>query len=94
MAFVEDLTLYFADFGVAATLAGVPVRGIFDAAGGAHGLGQGGGIVALEPRFTLPSADVPGAVFGATLAIGAAGYTVREHLPDGTGVSTLLLQAA
>ena len=86
MAFVEDLVSFFADFGVAGTLSGVPVRGIFDAAGSAQL-----GIQAADPQFQLPSASVPAAVFDATLIVPAGTYKVREAIPDGTGMTLLVL---
>lgn len=93
MSFAEDLAPFFAEFAVEATLDGAAVQGIFDAPGGVQ-TGAGSSIVATEPLFTLRTAQVPAAVFGKPMVIGGANYTVREHLPDGTGVSTLALQAA
>jgi hypothetical protein len=90
MAFVEDLTPYFADFGDAATLAGAAVRVIFDGPGGVLG-----GMTIEAPQVQIASSGVPAAYKGATLIIstgrGAGTYKVREHLPDGTGMSLLSL---
>lgn len=90
MAFAEDLAPYFADFGDDATLAGVAVRVIFDGPGG-----QQGGLTIEAPQVQIASASVPAAYKGATLVIstgrGAGSYKVREHLPDGTGMSLLSL---
>lgn len=92
MPFTEDLTPYFADFGEPGTLAGQPVRGIFDAPA-AQQLG-GVGMAAEPPQYTLPTAQVPAEPYGAALALARGNYTVREHVPDGTGVSILLLSEA
>ena len=54
MAFAEDLTPYFADFGDAATLAGVAVRVIFDGPGGLQG-----GSTIESPQVQIASASVP-----------------------------------
>jgi hypothetical protein len=86
MEFVEDLTPFFAQFGDAGTLSGVSVRGIFDAAGTAQL-----GITSAEPQFQLPSASVPAAIFDATLIIPAGTFKVREAIPDGTGLTLLVL---
>ena len=86
MSFVEDLAPFLADFGVAGTLAGSPVRGIFDAAGTAQL-----GMVSAEPQFQLPSVSVPAAIFDATLTIPAGSYKVREAIADGTGMTLLVL---
>lgn len=94
MAFTEDLSLFFADFGVDATLSGQPVRGIFDRQYALQSLGDAG-ISGAEPAFTLTSASVPAAIFGATLVIpGQGSFTVREAQPDGTGLTVLMLQSA
>lgn len=92
MDFAEDLSPLFADFGEDGTLAGLPVRGIFDAPGGQQ-LG-GIGMASEPPQFTLPSAQVPADSYGLALVLTRGSYTVREHVPDGTGVSILLLSEA
>lgn len=93
MAFAEDLVPFFADFGDAATLAGVAVRVIFDGPGGTSG-----GMTIEAPQVQIASASVPAAYKGATLVVatgrGAGSYKVREHLPDGTGLSLLSLTKA
>jgi len=90
MAFVENLAVFVSDFGDAGTLAGVPVRGIFDAPAGV----DLGGITASEPQFQLPSAQVPASSRGQLLVIPQGSFTVRETLPDGTGMTLLLLTVA
>ena len=90
MALVEDLSVFLADFGESATLAGAPVRVIFDAPGG-----QFGGISATQPQVTIATASVPANYLDAVLVIpGRGSFSVSEHLPDGTGMSVLLLAAA
>lgn len=91
MAFAEDLSPFFSTvgFAVTATLDGVAVQGIFDEAGVVDG-----GLAAVAPQFTLPTAQVPAEPYGKVLVIGARSFTVREHQPDGTGVSTLVLSDA
>lgn len=90
MAFAEDLAPFFADFGDTATLAGGSVRVIFDGPGGAAN-----GMTIEAPQVQIASASVPAAYKGALLVIssgrGAGTYKVREHLPDGTGMSLLSL---
>ena len=90
MPLVEDLSVFFADMGEDATLAGAAVRVIFDAPGG-----QFGGISATQPQVTIATASVPASYLDAALVIpGRGSFSVTEHVPDGTGVSVLLLQAA
>lgn len=93
MAFAESLGLFFADFGDAATLAGAPVRVIFDEPGG-DAVGMG----AEYPQVQIASDSVPADYAGAALVIstgrGAGSWRVREHRPDGTGMSLLMLTQA
>lgn len=87
--FVEDFTIYFADFGVDATLNAVPVRGIFDAMPATSFNVVSGS----APAFSLASASVPADPRGLALVIGADSYTVREYTHDGSGLCTLKLEA-
>lgn len=92
MAFTEDLTVFTADFGVAATLAGVAVRVNFDE----NTVGIfGGEVSSIGPSCLLPTTSVasrlPGQAFvvsalPAHLAHLAGTYTLREaqyEPPDG-----------
>lgn len=89
--FTEDLRIFFADFGVNATLNGASVRGIFDAG---FALGEVGiGMAGTQPAYTLASASVSGDPVGQHLVVGGVTYYVAAHQPDGTGVSRLLLEA-
>jgi hypothetical protein len=88
--FSDTSSLYFADFGVAGTLGGLPVRVIFDAPA-EHALGA---VIAPYPQVLIEDASVPAAAEGLPLSIPQGNYTVREVLPDGTGITTLLLSAA
>lgn len=64
MAFVEDLAPFFADFGEDATLAGQPVRVIFDGPGG-----NNLGLSTESPVVQISSASVPAAYQGAQLVL-------------------------
>ncbi len=93
MAFVEDFSNFLADFGDGGLLDGQAVRVIFDAPVLSPALA---GMVALaaEPQVQLPTASVPQPVFGKSLVIAQGAFIVREHIPDGTGMSLLLLTRA
>jgi hypothetical protein len=93
MAFAETFAPFFADFGDDGTLAGQAVRGIYEVPVARDGIGD---VLALaaQPQFTLATASVPANPFGAALVIPQGSFTVREHLPDGTGLSVLLLDKA
>lgn len=93
MNLAADLPVFFADFGVAATLDGNAVRGLFD-----NGYAQGNvgmlGMATTQPTLTLASTDVPADPVGAAVLVGVAAYVVAAHEPDGTGVTRLLLEVA
>jgi hypothetical protein len=92
MAMTEDLTAFFDpdEFAVSATLAGVPVTGIFDNAFDEQALAMG--LAGTVPLFTLASGSVPSPVVGQPLVYGGTTYTVVETLPDGTGITRLRLR--
>ncbi len=84
------MTPFFADFGEDATLAGAAVRVIFDGPGGVFN-----GMTATQPQVQVRTADVPVEYLGAAVVIpGRGSFTVAEHVPDGTGLSLLLLTKA
>lgn len=89
--FAEDLRIFFADAGVDGTLAGQPVRVLFDSPADEM---LGGGLIAQQPQVLIATASVPADVEGEPLVIPQGSFTVRAHLPDGTGMSTLHLTKA
>ena len=94
MSFVEDLTPFFADFGVDATVGGVVVRAIYDEPGIVSPLG-GRGSASTQPQITVPSAGLPASLHGAAATVpGKGSFTVAAAEPDGTGVTVLLLERA
>jgi hypothetical protein len=90
MAFQENLSAFFTDFGDDGLLAGTTVRGTYTGPTVTASLGEVG-IDASEPQFELPTAMVPADSYGLHLVIPQGHFTVRQHLPDGTGMSLLLL---
>jgi hypothetical protein len=90
MAFIEPIAGFFGTdgFAVTATLNSVAVTGIFDAAY-YEPLGE---VQGRQPMFMLPTASAPSAAHGQTLVIGTTTYKVRGVQPDGTGVTTLILE--
>ena len=91
MAFVEDPTLFFSDFAVAATLQGVAVASgvIFDAD---YVEPLGNMVEGRAPVATAVSAEIPSVAQGQSLVIGATTYKVRGVEPDGTGITLLRLE--
>lgn len=88
MAFVEDFSAYFADFGVAATVGGVAVTGVFDKmAAEAFGVVSGN-----DPQLVVT--DTVTASQGTAVSIGGTSYAVAEVIDDGTGLRVLKLEKA
>jgi len=83
--------------GVPAELAGIAVLGIFDEPMVVDPLG-GFGIAASRPQYSMPSSAVPANVTDAPLQLLYRGvlrrFVVREHEPDGTGLTVLKLSEA
>ena len=96
----DDLTIFFSidDFGLAGsyTLNGgatSTINGIYDNEFLEVDPQSGVGIVSAEPRFMCRSSDVPAtAAPGDALVVNSINYTVRVIQPDGTGVTTLVLE--
>jgi hypothetical protein len=95
--FDEDLSPFFVEFASSVTATpegGAPVefRGIFSDADLAARLGAMP-VDLASPRLVARTADVSGFPRGTVLEVeGQPGqFRLAEHLPDGTGVSTIIL---
>jgi hypothetical protein len=89
----EDLTPFFVpgEFaGIADTLNGVPVVGILDEA--FVSIADGIGMAATRPAYHLASTSLPADPEGLTLVASGKQFRVATPQPDGTGVTTLLLE--
>ncbi len=98
---LEDFSAFLSDFAVVCTLSnGVSIRGVFD--NGAAGVSIRGvfdngaanslNIIGSDPKLVCQSADVSTLTFGSTLSIQGVTYTVRQIMPDGFGITTLMLE--
>lgn len=93
-ALVEDLTIFFDEFAVTATLAnGATVSVIFDRA---HIEVMGGQIDGTQPICVAQTADITAntIAFGTRITIGGTAYQVKGLHPDSTGLTTLMLEEA
>jgi len=83
--------------GVDGVLGAAPVRGLFDESVSVDPLG-GFGVAAAQPQYRMATAAVPDQVIDMPLQVqtpqGARSFTVRECMPDGTGLSLLKLSDA
>lgn len=80
-----------------AVLEGALVSGVYDSAYTvADAIGQGVGMSAAQPQFMLLTSQVPPCPVGKALVFtdrpDLPNYRVAEHRPDGTGMSTLILE--
>jgi len=94
MAFTEDFSPFFVDFGVDVTLdGGAIVEGLFDKA---YIEAMGGAIGSTQPIVVMRASDVATHAIapGFALSVDGVAYTVRDAQPDGTGLTTLLLEKA
>jgi hypothetical protein len=91
MAFTEDLSVFLseADFAVSATLGAATFSVIFDRA---HL--ESLGISSTQPVAVGKTSDLAAATGGTSITIAGTAYVVRDNQPDGTGMSTLILEAA
>lgn len=86
MAFTENMDPFFADYGIAATVAGVSVIGIFDKA--------------YQERFGMVSGSAPALIVPSTVSstegdivvVSGTTYKVASVEPDGTGLTVLVLR--
>ena len=86
--FTENLDLFFTDFGVAATLDGAAVRGVFD-----RDYAQAfDGISTSAPQFVCKTTSAAAATQASLLVLDGTTYRVRSVQPNGTGITRLLLE--
>lgn len=91
MAFVEDLTQFFKDFGVPATLVGapLPITVIFDRA---YVAALSSLVESTGPCCLAMDDDLAGVTHGTSMTIKSVAYKVAGIEPDGTGLSILHLR--
>lgn len=89
MAFTEDLDAFLStdDFAVTATLGASTFSVIFDRA---HL--ESLGISTTQPVLVAKTSDVSSATRGTSITVNGTAYTVMDNQPDGTGMSTLILE--
>jgi hypothetical protein len=81
------------DFGVNVTVNGSTIKGIFDSP---YGPVEVGGEVAFsiqESSVLVRTSDIPTVVQGTTMVVDGRSYVITDIQPDGTGMTTLMLEA-
>jgi len=69
------------------------VNGVFDKEYSLADLGGVVGVGSNDPRFICRTVDVSSAANGDSIVVNAVTYTVRNVEDDGTGITTLVLEA-
>jgi hypothetical protein len=90
-------TVLLADFGIDVDLTlsasgSKTIKAIFDSS---HELADVGGTVSysvVQPRFTCKTSDVKGLAEDDTAVIDGVTYKVKVIMPDGTGITEVLLE--
>lgn len=91
MNLAADIPVFLADFGVDAVVGGVTVPVIFD---NGYQTGLAGAMESSGPTATGATADLAASVEGTSLVINSVTYKVVDNQPDGTGMTTLVLERA
>ena len=94
MAFTEDLSAFIGPDtpgSNTATLSGQAFPVLFD---GPYQSAMAGLVETSAPQITCKSADVASAVQGTPITVGTTAYKVATVQPDGTGITTLVLELA
>jgi len=93
----DDRLYMLADFGEAVTYtptggAESSVTAIFD--NGYEAVDAGGGVsfAMQQPRLTCRTSDVPNAAEGDAVVVGGVSYKIAIVMPDGTGITELMLE--
>lgn len=88
MALAEPLSSFFNDFAAAScTLGGVAVDAIFD-----NGYNEAFGMDGTAPVILVKSSDASSTVRGTAVVLDSVSYTVQGIMPDGTGMTRLILE--
>lgn len=87
MAFVEDLSLFFYDFGVAVSSGAKTGVGILDAPSQVI---VGGAVLTTEYTLTVLTSEFGNLLYGTPITVAGNAYEVREALQTTDGIFTYL----
>jgi len=95
MAMTEDLTAFLStsEFAVDVVIGATTYQGILDKDFIAVTAGEAS-VESVGPAVHMRDVDVSGVAHGTSITVGGTAYTVRGIEPDGTGMTTLILEAA
>lgn len=89
----SDRALLLNDFGVTVTFGAETFTAIFD--NDYEAVDSGGTVpfAMLRPRILCRSSDVSSVIVGSSFTIGGSTYLVVVIMPDGTGMTEMMLEA-
>jgi hypothetical protein len=92
-----DRAVFLTDFGEAVTFTPSggskrAIKGIFDHEYTAVDAGGGVPFAMQQPRLTCRTADVPGVADGDIFVVNSVSYVARIIMPDGTGMTEIMLE--
>jgi len=87
-----DREILLADFGVTITWSGSEITGIFDNMYTAEDVGGSIAFAMTQPKLLCRTADINGMAEGDVVVVEAVNYYVRIIMPDGTGMTELMLE--
>lgn len=88
----NDRAILLADFGVTVTWGLNTFTAIFDNMYTAEDLGGSVAIAMTQPKLLCRTADINGMAEGDSITVESVNYYVRVIMPDGTGMSELMLE--
>jgi len=90
----RDRDIFLSDFSQEAYLDGAPIRGIFDNTYVEVDMGGESSVASAEPTFLCKSNDLEllTVAVGQILNVNSKDYIVRVIMPDGLGMTTLVLE--
>jgi len=87
-----ERTTLLSDFGVDIDIGTKVIKGIFDSPHNPLTVGAEMQFSVQETFILVQTSDVSGVGYGSTLTIDSKSYVVTDVQPDGTGMSTLMLE--
>lgn len=88
----DDRAILLADFGIDVTWDAATFKAIFDNMYMAEDMGGSVAFAMTQPKLLCRTADISAMSEGATVTVESVNYSVRVIMPDGTGMTELMLE--
>ena len=83
----ENLDIFVADFATTATVGGISISGILD-----REYAEVNGVEGYAPTLLCKESDTSSIPVGAVISVAGQSYKVMAKRPDGTGMTTIILE--